>query len=264
MSAFFFGAEAEAEAEVDVDGGDGSSAPAPAPAPAHRGLPTQTELLAAAALVGLLFLGVAACLCRRWCRKPTVQPGSRQLQSGYQQVPEPPPRLPVGMVLAVSVPKVVSQTYLCFSVCGGSRGSPEAVRWTVQRRCSQFEQLAFSGALQAWVVADPALASLTWPPRGRAEDPRQMELRRAYADRWAQHLGGPGGLAWNTQAFRDFVALDEHIHQLHVVVDAESGGGGAGSGGPGHQQYATDSGLFDAGLQQKLLGGGDEGKTRRV
>ena len=260
----FFGGTAVIEAEAEVDIGDGSSSPAPAPAPAHHGLDTTTELLGAAVLIGLLVLGIAACLCRRWCRKPTPQPGSRQLQSGYQPPePPPPPRLPAGMVLAASVPKVVSQTYLCFSVCGGSRGSPEAVRWTVQKRCSQFEQLAFSGALQARAVADPALASLTWPPRGRAEDPQLMEMRRAYADRWAQHLGCEGGLAWNTQVFRDFVALDEHIHQLQGVVD-ESGGDGGGSGGAAHQQYATDSGLFDAGLQQKLLGGDEQGKTRRV
>ena len=34
--------------------------------------------------------------------------------------PPPPPPLPAGLVLQASVPKVVSQTYLCFSVAGGS------------------------------------------------------------------------------------------------------------------------------------------------
>ena len=182
--------------------------------------------------------------------------------------PPPPPLLPTGLVLAVSVPKVVSQTYLCFSVAGGSEHAPESVRWTVQKRCSQFEDLAFTGALQARAVSDPALASLTWPPRRRSsEDAQQMELRRAYADRWARHLACPGGLAWSTQVFRDFVALDEHLHQLQDVLRAaEAGAGPRNESGGHHQQYATDSGLFDAGLQQRLLGSGrsSEGETRRV
>ena len=184
-------------------------------------------------------------------------------------VAPPPPPLPTGLVLAVSVPKVVSQTYLCFSVAGGSEHAPESVRWTVQKRCSQFEDLAFTGALQARAVSDPALASLTWPPRRRSsEDAQQMELRRAYADRWARHLACPGGLAWNTQVFRDFVALDEHLHQLQDVLRAaaEAGADPRNELGGHHQQYATDSGLFDAGLQQRLLGSGrsSEGETRRV
>ena len=94
-----------------------------------------------------------------------------------------------------------------------------------------------------------------------------MELRRAYADRWARHLAGSGGLAWNTKVFRDFVALDEHLHQLEDMLGkAEAGVTGSGKGpGVHHQQYATDSGLFDAGLQQRLLDTSiPKGDTRRV
>ena len=70
---------------------------------------------------------------------------------------------------------------------------------------------------------------------------------------------------WDPQVFRDFVALDEHIHQLQGVLDAEAGLAAAGPSGRNHQQYATDSGLFDAGLQQRLLDtGGKKGGTRRV
>ena len=254
------------------DGSSGGGGPSGPSGPGGEG--TRELLAAACAAAGLLAAIVTYCVCcRRCCRGPTPQPGTAGRAGGHaaatRPAPPPPPPLPSGLVLAVSVPKVVSQTYLCFSVAGGSADAPESVRWTVQKRCSQFEELAFSGALQARVVADPALASLTWPPRGRTgEDPRQMELRRDYADRWAEHLCGPGGLAWDTQVFRDFVALDEHIHQLQGVLDAEAGvvaAAAAGPSGRNHQQYATDSGLFDAGLQQRLLDtSGKKGGTRRV
>ena len=54
------------------------------------------------------------------------------------------------------------------------------------------------------------------------------------------------------------MALDEHIHQLEAVLRGSRGGGGKT-----HQQYATDSGLFDAPLQQRLLGT-DGAKQRSV
>eukprot|EP01043_Picozoa_sp_COSAG02_P041491 COSAG02_NODE_3445_length_6730_cov_4.938772_1_plen_265_part_00 len=228
-----------------------------------------TEAIYAAVATIAVLLVILGIFCQR-CRQGTAPPpiGINRAGGTASPAPAPPPSpLPIGLVLAVSVPKVVSQTYLCFSVAGGTEHAPESVRWTVQKRCSQFEDLAFTGALQARAVADPALASLTWPPRRRgSEDPQQMELRRAYADRWARHLAGPGGLAWNTKAFRDFVALDEHLHQLEDVLGAAEAGTGSRKGPSGHhQQYATDSGLFDAGLQQRLLDTDTrKGDTRRV
>lgn len=239
---------------VEGDGsvGDGSGTP--------DGHELTTELIYAAAAAAVVLAAAAYCVLRSRCGRA----GSTRDREGINRASGnatssalPPPPLPVGLMLTVTVPKVVSQTYLCFSVAGGPAGAPESVRWTVQKRCSQFEGLAFTGALQARAVSDPALASLIWPPRGRtSEDPQQMELRRAYADRWVRHLAGPGGLAWNTQVFRDFIALDEHLHQLHDVVTPENGGSSVVEVSGGHQQYATDSGLFDAGLQQRLLGSG--------
>ena len=66
--------------------------------------------------------------------------------------------------------------------------------------------------------------------------------------------------------FRDFVALDEHLHQLEDFLGAAEAGTGSRDGPGGHhQQYATDSGLFDAGLQQRLLDTDSaKGDTRRV
>lgn len=74
-----------------------------------------------------------------------------------------------------------------------------------------------------------------------------MEQRRAYADSWVTAIGSADGQAWGSVEFREFVALDEHLAQLEVAVT---------TGGParlGHQQYVTDSGLFNAPLQQRLL-----------
>lgn len=255
---------------VDVRVEDGSAGNSGHHPPSGGNLSNEAIYAAAAAIAVLLVMLAYCVFCRRCCRGTAPQPIGINQDGGNAAspaLPPPPPSLPIGLVLAVTVPKVVSQTYLCFSVAGGSQHAPEAVRWTVQKRCSQFEDLAFTGALQARAVADPALASLTWPPRRRgSEDPQQMELRRAYADRWARHLAGPGGLAWNTKVFRDFVALDEHLHQLEDFLGAAEAGTGSRDGPGGHhQQYATDSGLFDAGLQQRLLDTDSaKGDTRRV
>ena len=166
-------------------------------------------VLGVAVLVVALCVAALCCYCRRRRGRRLSQPYLRtkpaRAPPAAAAAPPPPPPLPAGLVLQASVPKVVSQTYLCFSVAGGSAASPEAVRWTVQKRCSQFEDLAFFGPLQQHSESNASLAALSWPPKSQSEDPRKMETRRAYADSWAQQLGAPGGPAWDTTAFRDFV-----------------------------------------------------------
>ena len=166
-------------------------------------------ILGVAVLVVALCVAALCCYCRRRRGRRLSQPYLRtkpaRAPPAAAAAPPPPPPLPAGLVLQASVPKVVSQTYLCFSVAGGSAASPEAVRWTVQKRCSQFEDLAFFGPLQQHTESNASLAALSWPPKSQSEDPRKMETRRAYADSWAQQLGAPGGPAWDTTAFRDFV-----------------------------------------------------------
>ena len=166
-------------------------------------------VLGVAVLVVALCVAALCCYCRRRRGRRLSQPYLRtkpaRAPPAAVAAPPPPPPLPAGLVLQASVPKVVSQTYLCFSVAGGSAASPEAVRWTVQKRCSQFEDLAFFGPLQQHTESNATLAALSWPPKSQSEDPRKMETRRAYADSWAQQLGAPGGPAWDTTAFRDFV-----------------------------------------------------------
>lgn len=170
--------------------------------------------------------------------------------------------LPAGLVLACAVPRVVSQTYLVVEVTAAAGQSNSrlsrmvlesgegTLQWTVQRRIGAFTSLAFDSTLS--VAAGGAVARLGRWPTGAKHDPRTVEAQRQYADGWCRAVAGCGASAWGSAALRDFVAYDEHEQQLEALCsDGDVTGGSGGSpAGVNHKQYLTDSGEFDAPLQQ--------------
>jgi hypothetical protein len=183
------------------------------------------------------------CILRHACRgsqptgkdpRPLESPNFANLVAVQSSV-----ALPDGLLLSATVPRVVSQTYLVIEVTA-AKNSGELLQWTVQRRMSAFCAVALESGLDA-----AALIELGPWPAGAKGDPRTVETQRRWANNWCSRTLAAGTTAWDTVAVQKFVALDEHIHQVALLATASTP--------TRHKQYVSDSGEFDASLQQALL-----------